>query len=162
MLADMASSYKDPWNPTVYTGSSDYADQLAAAEQYVAIYGGTIDYQPGDGSGGPSYSGASSYAMPNLAMAYTSAPDFIPVPQTASGSGAQQGLDTMFTVDLGALRATEQTLLNGTQQLVDAYETLKAVVQNAAASPSVWGQEVGTTTYTHNPGGNHAGSPSLY
>jgi hypothetical protein len=148
----MPSSYT-PWEPTVYTGSSDYSDELAAAEQYVATYGGSIDFEPGDGSGGSSYSGPSSYTTPDLSMAYTAAPDFIPAPEAASGSGSQQGLDTMFSVDLATLRSTEQTLLSGAQQLVEAYETLKGVVQSAASSPSVWGQEVGTTSYARPSGG---------
>jgi len=144
----------EPWEPTVTKGKGS-GDESTAANQYTGIYGGTYQTGTQPGSSGPA---PTSVAVPTLAMAYTTAPDFIPVPgggtaaQTASGGV----IGDLISVDLGALRATEQGILSATSEVVDAYQNLNVTVNDLTTYGDTFGQYVGTLQ-RNNPD-NKAGS----
>jgi hypothetical protein len=144
----------EPWEPTVTTGKGS-GDESTAANQYTGIYGGT--YQTGTGSGS---SGAAPTAVPvpTLAMAYTAAPDFIPVPGGGTAAQTPSGgmVDDLISVDLGALRATEQGILSATSEIVEEYQNLTVTVNDLTTYGDTFGQYVGTLQKT-NPD-NKAGS----
>jgi hypothetical protein len=150
----MSSDYVKPndqaagqiWQPTVNSSDSDSGEETKAAQQYDTNYGGsyttTAPSSSGSGSSGTAYS---------LSMAYSTAPDLIPVPESqSSGSGSSVPLADQFNVDLGAVRSTEQTFLTSTGNLVNAYESLSSTVQNAISSDSIFGQ-LDTTPPTTSP-----------
>jgi hypothetical protein len=145
MTDPITSRYQtDPWQPTVNTSASDAGDEKSAAKKYDAIYGGS--YQTGEpatpGSGSSNKQDNTVYP---LSMAYTTAPEFIPVPSSkSSSSGTQPADSTPFYVELGTLRSTEQTFLDATSAAVDGYQQLSSVVENAISSNSVFGQIVGS------------------
>ena len=145
-----------------YYGSAPY-DQLAGdtapktVEHMVSGGGSAGDSSGSSGSGtlgdlvGEVTDGALAavgnavIAIPNLAMVYTEAPDLIPTPNPQSGSsGNATAVDLSYatSVDLADLRSTEQTCLNETSDMVDAYNTLKPLVTAAASSSTIFGQDV--------------------
>jgi hypothetical protein len=145
-MGAIKSAYdNDPWEPTVYTGS-DQSDQQSAAAQYTQIYGGSVTTQSGSPPSGGS--NPKSAKVPTLSAAYTQAPDIIPnSPGDSGGSSSTNSAELWEAIpsyiELPALRSAEQTFLNSASTLMEAYQTLKSVVNNAIDSPNTWGQEVG-------------------
>src|ERR1700761_2354781 len=84
------------WQPTTNPSDSDYSDETKAVKKYDSIYG---DNAPPPASSSSSSSGT-AWA---LSMAYTTAPDLVPVPESqssSSGSGSTVPLADQFSVDL--------------------------------------------------------------
>jgi len=139
-------SSDDLWHPTVNTSDGDSSDETKAAESYDSTYGGTYST-----TAPPSSSSSSSGTAYSLSMAYSTAPDLIPVPESqGSGSGPSGPLADQFNVDLGAVRSTEQTFLTATSDILNAYQTLSTAVQSAVSSDSIFGQ-LDTTPPTTSP-----------
>lgn len=93
--------------------------------------------------------GASSIGIttiPTLAMAYTTAPDLMPADVVDSGPDLpppplpDYG---SFTVNLGELRAAEQTFLDSTATILSHYEALHIRVTAAISNPNLFGQNAG-------------------
>ncbi|MFF3561802.1 hypothetical protein ACFYXS_17325 [Streptomyces sp. NPDC002574] len=141
-----ASEYQsDPWVPNVDPDASDHEDQEDAAETYSEIYGVTPTSDPTDDSDDEEPPDE-MVTMPTLSMAYTTAPDLVPTePGGGSGSTAMPTLpdSNAFSIDLGALRTTEQTFLGVVANVTSAYETLRAKVQGAIDDPTLFGQDNG-------------------
>ena len=146
MTDPIESQYQaTPWQPTVYSGSGDTSDQDSAAKTYDSDYGG--QYSTASGSGPASTPDTTTYYDPTLSMAYTKAPDLIPLPNTGaqSSGGAPPATDyNPFSIQLGYLMSSEQTCLDATSTTVQGYQTLSSVVSNAISSDSIFGQVVGT------------------
>lgn len=154
------------WHPDISPSDSDYADEEAALPAYNAIFG--------DGPPTPSTTGPSSpysypqLTIPQLTMAYTTAPDLIPVAEGRSQAPGSPPAVTAkpFSVQLGSLRSAEQTFLTATNATVEDYQTLYKAVQNAINSPSMFGQIVGGAsipdglTPQANPADPSASAPS--
>jgi hypothetical protein len=137
----------DLWHPTVSTGGKDSKDETKAAEKYDSIYGGSYTTTAPPPSSPP---GTGGTIWP-LSMAYTTAPDLIPVPESQSaGSASTVPLAEQFNVDLGAVRSTEQTFLTATGNILSAYQSLSTTVQSAVSSDSIFGQ-LDTTPPTSSP-----------
>ncbi|MEU9151739.1 hypothetical protein AB0D59_14550 [Streptomyces sp. NPDC048417] len=140
-----ASEYQsDPWVPNVDPDASDHGDQEDAAETYAEIYGVTATTNPTDDSDDDEPPDE-MVTMPKLSMAYTTSPDLVP---TEPGGGSGSAMPTLpdssaFSIDLGALRAAEQTFLDAVANASSAYETLRAKVQGAIADPNLFGQKNG-------------------
>lgn len=140
-----ASQYQsDPWVPNVDPDASDHDDQEDAAATYSEIYGVTATTNPTDDSddGDPP---DEIVTMPTLSMAYTTPPNLVP---TEPGGGSGSAMPTLpdssaFSIDLGALRAAEQTFLDAVANVTGAYETLRAKVQGAIDDPTLFGQDNG-------------------
>jgi hypothetical protein len=127
----------DVWQPTVTTSGKDAKDETKAAAKYDSTYGGSYTTTPPPPSSPP---GTGGTIWP-LSMAYTAAPDLIPVPESpGSSSGSTVPLAEQFNVDLGAVRSTEQTFLTATSNILNAYQTLSTTVQSAVSSDSIFGQ----------------------
>ena len=138
------------WQPTVDTSAKDAGDEKSAAQKYDSIYGGTYTTSTSSPSDSSSSPGSGGTAWP-LSMAYTTAPDLIPVPESpGSGSGSTVPLADQFNVDLGAVRSTEQTFLTATSDILNAYQTLTSAVQNAIHSDSIFGQLDGDSAVRDN------------
>jgi hypothetical protein len=152
MTDPIASQYDtNVWQPTVDSSSGDAKDQKTAVSEYDKTYG-DAPYTAPPSTGGSS-SGSSTYY--SLSMAYTAAPDLIPVaaaPPQSSGSAAP--LADMFFVQLGSLKDAEQACLTATQSTVSQYQALSSVVGSAISSDSIFGQTVDTVT--KNNGDNKA------
>lgn len=133
------------WQPTVSPSGSDSSDETKAAKKYDSVYGGTYTTTAPPSS--PSTGGTAW----SLSMAYATAPDLIPVPQShGSGSGSTVPLADQFSVDLGAVRSTEQEFLTATSNIINAYQSLSTTVQGAIGSDSIFGQ-LDTTPPTVSP-----------
>jgi hypothetical protein len=129
-----------PWQPTVDSGDST---QSAAGKDYTDVYGGKVTSGSGDAGKGDGRNEKSG-REPILAMAYTTAPDFIPSSSSGSGKDAPTGMESgRFSVQLSSLHSAEQTCLNATSAMVAGYGTLKTVVDNAAAGENYFGQQTG-------------------
>lgn len=95
--------------------------------------------------------------IPTVSMAYTTAPDLIPTEAPNSGDG-----DTppplpdygSLTVNLGELRAAEQTFLDSTATILTHYEALHTRVTAAINNPNLFGQNVGSWSGSY---GDHSG-----
>lgn len=90
-----------------------------------------------------------SMTVPSVAMAYSIAPDLIPTDPDSSGdSGTQPPLPdyASFTVNLGELRATEQTFLDSTATIISHYDALHTRVTDAINNPNLFGQNAGVST----------------
>ena len=141
---------ENPWQPVIDSNSTQ--DERTAAAAYTKVYGGspassgTIDTGPGIGS---------SYGIPNLAMAYTRAPDLLAgagLPGGGSGAGGAPTTDTSVVIatspvshiDLSALLDAEQTILTTIASCITEYDAAESVIKNAIASDSLFGQNVGT------------------
>jgi hypothetical protein len=126
------------WQPTV--DSSD-SSQSAAGKDYTDVYGGKVKSGSG-GAGTGDGRHEKSGREPILAMAYTTAPNFIA--STSSGENAASAMESgRFSVQLAALLSAEQTCLNATSAMVTGYGTLRNVVDNAAAADNLFGQQTG-------------------
>lgn len=156
MVEPIASQYQgsaDPgsvFQPSIQSSDSDYGDEKKAVGQYQQTYG----TQGSDPQGG----GTPSTAMPTdptLSMAYTTAPDLIPLPSTGGqSSGSSTAPQPMLPVyiELATLMSTETSFLKATSTVADQYEhTLEPVVQNAINTPTMWGTNV---TIGPHQGGN--------
>ena len=147
-----------PWEPTVYLTGNDQAnsDQLAAASKYTSIYGGTYTQTHAPA---PQASPGQGANVPGLATSYTRAPDLVPNKPGGGSKGspsAAAGSSNPFYVDLGAVRAAEQTCLNATSDAIVGYDTLKSTATAAISSPYIFGQDVETT---RNSGSGHISGP---
>jgi hypothetical protein len=132
-----------PWEPVIDSNSTQ--DEINAAAQYTAVYGGSpLSSAPADS--GPSM--LASYNIPDLAMSYTKAIHLMAVPQDGGSGGSPPVpwgvIDSypLVHIDLAALLDTEQTCLNMTSDTIDAYNTLRSAVTNATTS-DVFGQYCG-------------------
>ncbi len=149
-MGAIASQYQtDPWEPNVDKSSKDASDQEKAAAAYTKVYGGTPTYGP-DPSGSP----GPMVNAPELAMAWTTAPDLVPTtptptPSYGSGPLPPSGDLNAFSIDLGTLRSTEQSFLNAIQTAMSSYQNLRTTVENAISSPSLFGQDVGSWEKAH-------------
>ncbi|MEU2620653.1 hypothetical protein ABZ642_21390 [Streptomyces sp. NPDC007157] len=144
-----ASQYQsDPWVPNVDPDASDHGDQEDAAETYSEIYGVTATTDPSDDSDDDEPPDE-MVTMPKLSMAYTTSPDLVPTgPGGGSGDSPPPLPDTnAFSIDLGALRAAEQTFLDAVSNVTSAYETLRTKVQAAIDDPNLFGQDNGHIEY---------------
>lgn len=130
------------WQPTISSSDSDYSDEQQAAQQYDGYYGGSPNTS-GSGDSGSSSSPGGPYQVPTLKMAYTKAPDLIPLTNTGSGGSSGPTVSESFSVELGELMTAESTCLGAVSTAVDDYETLADAVNNAISSPSLFGQTVG-------------------
>lgn len=142
-------STSDVWQPTVDKSDQGAGDETTAADNYDKIYGGSYTKPPKNDSSG---SDDDSASFPwSLTMAYTTAPDLIPVPekQDSGSGGPADPLSGQFSVDLGAVRSTEQTFLTSTSTVVEAYKTLSTAVLGAVNSNTNFG-EYDTITRTGN------------
>ncbi|MBY8886972.1 hypothetical protein K7472_19225 [Streptomyces sp. PTM05] len=147
MSSPIKSKYQtDPWEPNVDKHSKDAKDQQKAADAYTTVYGGTPTYGPDPTDNTPP---PPSVTMPDLAMAYTTAPDFLPS-TPASSDAAQVGNsadDAPFNIDLGALRTCETQYLTALSNVQGQYETLKTTVTNAINNTNAFGQLAGQTEH---------------
>ncbi len=139
--AQPAPLQQTPWEPTINPKSTQ--DEKNAAAQYTSVYGGS---PTGTTPSGPTLLG--SYNVPDLGMAYTRSPDFVPKPPPgASGGGGSAATGAVFDIpidiDLAALSSAEQAVLDKTSATVTEYENLKSLVRGAASSSSIFGQNVG-------------------
>jgi hypothetical protein len=157
----IASRYQgsaDPqsvYQPEISSSDGDYSDEKKAVGTYQKTYGsqGSAQWGPQGGSpwgpqGGSGIFTDGSGAIPNLAMAYTTSPDLLPLPGNgASGAGGSSAPEPRFPVniELGTLMATENSFLGATNILVNDYRNeLLPVVQNAINDPTIWGTTVTT------------------
>jgi hypothetical protein len=155
--APIASAYQqdeDPdstFQPQISPSDSDYSDEQQAVQNYQAVYG-TAGAAPTH-TDTPSLTSVPPY--PALSMSYTTAPDFIPPLSGDQGGGGGNSTAAApahpIFIDLETLRSTETTFLNATQAIVEDYQTLLPLVQNAINSAIFFGQQIGTTT---DKGGN--------
>lgn len=87
----------------------------------------------------------SDIPLPELAMAWTSAPNIIPQAESPGGSGGSGGgsADAAphadLLIDLGSLRAGEQSILSSSSTTVDQYEQTKSLF--LADKDWVYGQQ---------------------
>jgi hypothetical protein len=134
------------WQPTVDTSDSDVGDEKSAAAKYDATYGGSYSTTTTASTSSQSSTPSSPGYIPTLSMAYTTAPDLIPLPNTGGqgAGGSTAPLSDPFSIRLGDLMSTEQTFLESTNAAVDGYQTLSTVVNGAISSNSIFGQIVGT------------------
>jgi hypothetical protein len=150
-----------PWEPTIGTSPSK-PEQIAVA-QYTAVYGGspTISDSADQSPNLPSYS------IPNLALAYSRAPDLVPTkPSSQPGGGGAPSTDAsgvidnspIFHIDLSALMGAENSILTTLSGAIAAYDGLQPVVQDAIASDSLFGQNVGWQQRMR----NHDSGPQPY
>lgn len=138
-----ASKYQsDPWVPNVDPTASDHGDEEDAAEQYAEIYGVTATTGKPDDSDS-SETPATMVTMPTLSMAYTLAPDLVPTEPAPSDALPLLPDSSPFSIDLGALRAAEQTFLNAVSNVTSAYEALRTKVQGAIDDDTLFGQDNG-------------------
>jgi hypothetical protein len=140
-----ANAPESTFQPSVSSSDSDYSDEKQAVATYQSTYG--IAGTSGGGNQAP-LTGTPPY--PTLSMAYTTAPDLMPQPQTngssGSGSSAPEPQFPVF-IELGTLMSTEATFLDATQALVNEYEnTLVPIVRSAMSSSTLFGQNVETST----------------
>lgn len=147
---------KTPWQPTVDPSSGDVSDQQSAISTYQETYG-DAPYTPPSGSS--TTATASSYWYPILSVAYSTAPGFVPLEETASHTHASgppssppAAVAQEFSIRLGDLMAAEQTCLDATSKAADEYQRLSSVASGAIHSNSIFGQIVGT-------GGGGSGDP---
>jgi hypothetical protein len=136
----------DPWEPSV---NGKDGNEKKAGKDYTGVYGGTTKPDDGDDKDVPP---ELSGREPILRMSYTQAPDFIPAPRQKPKDGtspAMEGGD--FSIDLGSLRAAEQTCLDACSAVIDQYDQLKGEVDKAAADDNFFGQNVATTQYHPGP-----------
>jgi hypothetical protein len=128
------------WQPTV--DSSD-SSQSAAGKDYTDVYGGKVKSGSG-GAGTGDGRNEKSGREPILAMAYTTAPDFIPASSSDPGKDAPTAMESgRFSIRLASLLSAEQTCLNATSAMVTGYGTLRKVVDNAIADDNLFGQQTG-------------------
>ncbi len=141
-MGAIKSQYQtDPWQPNVDKSAKDSSVEQKAADDYAKVYGVGPTYGPADTGGAP----LKMVNAPELAMAWTTAPDLVPtVPTPSVGGPPPPPPDyTAFLVDLGAVRAVEQTFLNSTQTMQSAYEDLKERVDASQYSQTLFGQNAG-------------------
>ncbi|MEK8143011.1 hypothetical protein NKH18_15040 [Streptomyces sp. M10(2022)] len=85
--------------------------------------------------------------MPKLTQSYNTAPSLVGYTRMSMNDGKEPAKDPLsggkFYVDLGALRTAEQTCLDASNTSVNAYESLRKIVQAAVASDRIFGQIVG-------------------
>jgi hypothetical protein len=89
---------------------------------------------------------------PELAMYWTTAPDFTPEASagTPSTSTTPPGDHQEFAVNLATLRGTENSMLSASSEIVTSYESLKALV--ATDESWVFGQQATVTTMVNGGG----------
>lgn len=155
MGANKSQYQTDPWQPYIDKSAKDADVKQKAADDYAKVYGVGATETPPPDDPTPKMVNA-----PELAMAWTTAPDLVPTkpaPSDGQGQGSPPaGPDyTAFSVDLGAVRATEQSFLNATQTAQSAYENLKQQVTASYSSQTIFGQNAGQWQYAH---GNNKGS----
>lgn len=140
MTQPIAPAYQStPWQPVIDTSAAkaELQDEQKAAAQFTSVYGGSPIETPHPA---PSSPGAGS-PVPNLQTAYSDAPHLVPVQGSGnSSSAASVALAEAFSIELGTLRASEQTSLNATAAAIDGYDTLKSTVNSAISSDSIFGQ----------------------
>jgi hypothetical protein len=137
----------DPWEPAV---NGKDGNQKKAGKDYTGVYGGTTKPDDGDDKDVPP---ELSGREPILRMSYTQAPDFVPAPRVKAADGtppAMEGGD--FSIDLGSLRAAEQTCLDACSAVIGQYDRLKGEVDKASGD-NFFGQGAGTTQWTPSSGG---------
>jgi hypothetical protein len=147
MTSPEASKYQAaPWQPTVDTSASDAKDEKAAAADYDKTYKGTPTYTTTEPKSGDNWG---TYAYPTLDMAYTKAPDLIPLPNTGaqSSGGTPPATASPFSIQLAYLMTSEQACLDATKTTIDGYNTLVPIVRSAINSNSIFGQIVGSEEY---------------
>ncbi|MGW7576440.1 hypothetical protein [Streptomyces sp. NPDC054765] len=98
---------------------------------------------PGDGGGGESSPPTFSGTVPDVHVAWGSAPAVVADTSTGTDTGSTPPVHQPLTVDIGSIKAFEQTLLSGGTIMVDAYEDLKSLV---TASQDIFGQDATVTT----------------
>jgi len=133
-----------PWEPVIDKQST--SDERTAAAEYTAIYGGSpASSEPADS--GPGL--GSSYSIPNVSMAYSTAPSLVPT-KPAAASGQSQPIDgatidamPAVHIDLVGHLEAEQSCLNYTKNAVDAYQALQPQITNATTSDNFFGQIAG-------------------
>jgi hypothetical protein len=140
-----ANAPESTFQPSVSSSDSDYSDEKQAVATYQSTYG--IAGTSGGGNQAP-LTGTPPY--PTLSMAYTTAPDLMPQPQTngssGSGSSAPEPQFPVF-IELGTLMSTEGSFLGATSEIVNEYEnTLMPLVQGAMGSGTFFGQNAGIST----------------
>jgi len=144
MVDPIKSKYQSqPWQPNVDPTSKDRKDQQSAADVYTSLYGGSPTNNEEDKSKPLKESVVS---MPDLSDAYSTAPDFVPSTADSSGGGSGAGglPGGAFSVDLGALRTTEQACMTATQTCTHGYEAVLKTVRQAINNPNLFGQNVGS------------------
>jgi hypothetical protein len=152
MTDPIKSAYQDPaWEPTVYLTGNKQAnqDQRDAASKYTSVYGGSYTTTS---QSAPKDTPGPGAKVPDVAAAYTQAPDLVPNPPAPAGSGSpgpSSGSSNPFYIDLGALRTAEQKCLNATSDAMNGYDTLKSTATAAISSPYIFGQDVEATSYQH-------------
>lgn len=152
MTQPIAPAYQStPWQPTIDTSAAkaELQDEQQAAAQYTSIYGGSplssshpASSPPGEGA-----------VVPSLSVAYTDSPHLVPIPGKIpnNGAGLSGAVAEAFSIELGTLRASEQTCLNATAGAVDGYETLKSTVTSAINSSTIFGQNAAMITANGRP-----------
>ena len=93
--------------------------------------------------------------VPDLAVVWTTPPDFTPQPDGGSSSGNSNSPTTPATdlsIDLGSLRGAEQAMLDASRTIVDSYESLKSLFQSG--KDTVFGQQATYTQTSYTGGGD--------
>jgi hypothetical protein len=134
-----------PWQPTVDTSAKDAGDEKSAAATYDSDYGGTYTTTTTSPSSGSSSTNYVELPSPTMSMAYTTAPDLIPVTNTPAPStgGTPAPLAEPFSIQLGDLMTAEQAFLNATNATVQGYQALSSIANNAISSTTIFGQADG-------------------
>jgi hypothetical protein len=113
-----------------------------SVQPYTSPYAPPLSNSGGGGSGDTVPANSS---VPDLAMVWQSAPDIIAAP--ASGSGDEAPVTVLtpeFTFDFGQFRAMLTNMLEGSSNIVQAYENLKS--QFESVQGTVFGQTATITT----------------
>lgn len=154
MGAEKSKYQSKPWEPDVDKGSG--AEQKAA-DDYTKIYGGSPNYQKPDDQKPESQDDDATTeklkTVPAVSLAYPTSPDLIPIAQDKpdSGDGPKPAHYPSLTINLGELRATEQTFLDSISTIASHYEALHTKVTAAIGDPNLFGQQTGewqTLTYS--------------
>ncbi|MCZ4124742.1 hypothetical protein [Streptomyces sp. H39-S7] len=106
-------------------------------------------------SGGDDATPAAPLADPDLAMLWTVPGPFTGQAGAAPAPGQPPAVTPVahgpLSVNLAAIRSTEQTMLDSTKILVDKYNDLHTRVDAVLASTSFWGQEATSTVMWSDP-----------
>ncbi|NUQ97857.1 MAG: hypothetical protein HOY79_15320 [Streptomyces sp.] len=139
-LSPIASQYdSDPWVPNIDPDSDGQDDQKKAAESYSDVYGVSATKNSDQGDSTPP---AEAVTMPILGTAYNVAPDFVPGDSGGGSGGAMPTLpdSNPVMIDLGTLRAAEQTWVDECAIATEAYNDMQSKVWDAINDANLFGQ----------------------